>query len=98
LTKISIENYALLGYNAASCGNYQYHYSLDNKPEECSSQLLDSGSLKSLKISVVFHQLLICYNMKENVGTVGPWSSGMYAGRGGQDYPGIWRSEGNSMV
>jgi len=36
--------------------------------------------------------------MKENVGIVGPWSSGLYVGRGGPDYPGIWMSEGNAMV
>jgi hypothetical protein len=32
------ENCALLGYYAASSGNFSYHYSLRNNPEEESSQ------------------------------------------------------------
>jgi len=39
---------ALLGYYVASIGNLvrNYHYSLNNNPEECNSYLLHSGSLQ----------------------------------------------------
>jgi len=46
-----VENLALLSYYTASSGNY--HCSLLNNPEECGSQLLHSGSLKSHIVSCV---------------------------------------------
>jgi len=48
---IIFENCAFLGHYTASIGNFSYHYSLHNVPEERSSHLLRGGSLKSQILS-----------------------------------------------
>ena len=63
--KSTTENCALLGYYAASSGNFlpigcpetsviNYHYSFCNNPEQRSSQLLRGGSLKSRRSTIVY--------------------------------------------
>jgi hypothetical protein len=51
------ENCALLGYNAVSSGSGNYHYSLCNNPEECSSQLI----FWSTTISILTEDKTITY-------------------------------------